>query len=108
MHASLAVLRFLSCWLNYWFGGFLPTSKVHKTSWYMIHYGGPTPKRHYAFSNSKHVARLDAGALKGWKHMKQTLQDAGQTVGLVDKYTDANGQTRWKGNKRLRSSEYDA
>lgn len=74
----------------------------------MIHYGGPTPKRHYALSNSKYIGQLDAGALRGWAKQKLTLKELGETRELVDKYQDANGQVRFKGNKRLRSSEWGA
>lgn len=82
--------------------------KVHKATWHMYHYGGPTPKRHYAFSNSRHVGRLDAGKLKGWATKKQALKDSGHGHELVDKYKDRDGQLRWKGNKNLRGSEYEA
>ncbi|CAL1155213.1 unnamed protein product [Cladocopium goreaui] len=78
---------------------------VHKTSWYMLHYGGPTPKRHYAFANTHHIDKLNLGQLRGWLQKKEALKELGQTYDLVDKYVDASGQPRWKGNKRLRSSE---
>ena len=84
----------------------LLTAEVHKATWYMLHYGGPTPKRHYAFSNSRHVASLNAGSLRGWAKQKRAMQELGKTHELVDKYIDSNGQSRWKGNKRLRSSEW--
>lgn len=90
----------VQCWMRTW-----PVSEVHKSSWYMIHYGGKTPKRHYAFSNSKHVAQLNAGQLLGWVHKKRALQEQGESYELVDKYTDSSGKARWKGNKRLRGSE---
>ena len=80
-------------------------SQVHKTSWYMLHYGGPTPKRHYAFANTHHIDKLNLGQLRGWLQKKEALKELGQTYDLVDKYVDASGQPRWKGNKRLRSSE---
>lgn len=80
-------------------------SQVHKTSWYMLHYGGPTPKRHYAFANTHHIDKLNLGQLRGWIQKKEALKELGQTYDLVDKYVDASGQARWKGNKRLRSSE---
>ncbi|CAK9093029.1 unnamed protein product [Durusdinium trenchii] len=76
-----------------------PTA-VHKTCWYMLHYGSPTPKRHYAFSNSRHVARLDAGKLRGWEKRKGVLKTMGKSHDLVDKYVDSNGKARWKGNSR--------
>ena len=73
----------------------------------MLHYGGPTPKRHYAYSNTRHVAALDAGRLKGWAKRKRDREASGEhQPSLVDKYVDGNGQARWKGNKHMRGSEY--
>ncbi|CAK9002232.1 unnamed protein product [Durusdinium trenchii] len=71
----------------------------------MLHYGGKTPKRHYAFSNSRHVAKLNAGKLTGWAKRKRALESLGQGTKLVDKYVDSQGKARWKGNKELRGSE---
>ena len=82
--------------------------QVHKSSWYMLHYGGPTPKRHYAFSNSRWVAKLDLGKLRGWAQRKKVLKSIGKGYDLVDHYIDAQGKKRWKGNRLLRSSELGA
>ena len=82
--------------------------QVHKSSWYMLHYGGPTPKRHYAFSNSQWVAKLDLGKLRGWAQRKKVLKTIGKGYDLVDHYIDAQGKKRWKGNRLLRSSELGA
>lgn len=82
--------------------------QVHKSSWYMLHYGGPTPKRHYAFSNSQWVAKLDLGKLRGWAQRKKVLKTIGKGYDLVDHYIDAQGKKRWKGNQLLRSSELGA
>jgi len=35
-------------------------SKVSRVAWWMHHYLGPTPKRHYLYSNSPVVARLES------------------------------------------------
>lgn len=74
----------------------------------MLHYGGPTPKRHYAFSNSRWVAKLDLGKLRGWAQRKKVLKTIGKGYDLVDHYVDAQGKKRWKGNRLLRSSELGA
>ena len=84
---------------------FQPMAQVHKTSWFMLHYNGPTPKRHYGFSNSRQVSQLDAGKLRGWATLKKILKDSGKTHQLVDHYVDKSGKRRWKGNANLRSSE---
>jgi hypothetical protein len=79
--------------------------QVHKASWHMWHYGGKTPKPHYAFANSRHIARLNAGKLKGWAKHKKTMEEQGESHKLVEKYTDSEGRHRWKGTSKLRGSE---
>ena len=86
-------------------GCFQPIAQVHKTSWFMLHYNGPTPKRHYGFSNSRQVSQIDAGKLRGWATLKKILKDSGKTHQLVDHYVDKSGKRRWKGNANLRASE---
>ena len=73
----------------------------------MMHYGGPTPKRHYGFANSHHIGRLNLGKfdMKKWLKRKAELQAQGKHNELVVKYKDAEGKTRWKGTKKLRASE---
>lgn len=80
--------------------------EVFRTMWYMFHYGGPTPKRHMAFSNSPAVCQLDAGPLRGWTRHKKEQEAKGQPVPkYVQKYVDKAGRTRYKGLPALRSSE---
>ena len=79
--------------------------QVHKASWHMWHYGGKTPKPHYAFANSRHIARLNAGKLKGWAKHKKAMEEHGESHTLVEKYTDSEGRQRWKGTSKLRGSE---
>ena len=83
----------------------IQSPQVHKAEWYMLHYGSPTPKRSYAFSNSRYVSNLNAGKLKGWSKMKRQLQAQGKSHELVLKYKDAGGKKRWKGSSNLRGSE---
>ena len=42
-------------------------NEVHCVKWWMAHYQSSTPKRHYAYSNSHYIHRLDKGVLQGWK-----------------------------------------
>lgn len=79
--------------------------EVHKGTWYMLHYGGPSPKRHYALSNAAAVGKLWVGKLKDWSTKKKQLAAEGKSVRYVEKYIDKNGKKRWKGNRSLRSSE---
>ena len=72
----------------------------------MLHYGGPSPKRHYALSNAAAVGKLWEGKLKDWAATKKQLAAEGKSVHYVQKYIDKNGKKRWKGNKSLRSSEF--
>ena len=87
--------------------GPIACDKVHKASWYMLHYGSATPKKSYAFSNSRHVSNLNAGKLRNWAATKKALKEKGQHSDLVVKYEDRNGKKRWKGSKQLRRSEFD-
>ena len=64
----------------------------------MAHYKGPTPKRHYAYSNSKAIHRIDKGVLQGWKPKEKKVVTA-------ERYRDASGRRRYKGTKQLRSTE---
>lgn len=74
----------------------------------MRHYGGPTPKRHLAFSNSPAIGKLSMGQLVGWVKDKKEAEREGKPVKkLVTKYHDRNGKLRYKGEKALRSSELD-
>ena len=80
-----------------------PIDQVFRTKWYMAHYGGATPKPHYAWGNSPHIAKLDKGRLVGW-HAKQ--QQAGVTkVRTCEIYKNKRGETCYKGTRNLRKSE---
>jgi hypothetical protein len=46
--------------------------------------------------------------LRNWKNIKKVLQKKGLLPTLVEKYTDGEGKKRWKGTKKLRSSEHHA
>ncbi|CAL1149811.1 unnamed protein product [Cladocopium goreaui] len=80
-------------------------TQVHKVTWYMLHYGGATPKRHYCLANSPHVAGLWVDKLRNWKQQLEKLKASGKAKSLVIKYIDKGGKKRWKGSKLLRSSE---
>ena len=81
----------------------LVPSQVTKCTWYMLAYGGPTPKPHYALSNSKHTSKLWTGKLKGWA--RAVREDPAKKSKTVIKYQDSNGKSRWKGSAKLRESE---
>ena len=63
----------------------------------MCHYSAPTPKRHYAYGNSKTIRKIDKGILQGWKKKADHK--------TVEHYVDKQGKRRWKGTKSLKSTE---
>jgi len=63
----------------------------------MGHYNSATPKRHYAYSNSKVIKKIDKGKLQGWR---------GKTkVATAEHYVDGTGRKRYKGTSNLRGTE---
>lgn len=66
----------------------------------MQHYSSPTAKRHYGFSNSREVLRLDKGKLR-----EDQRPPKKNRVKTADSYYDRKGVKRWKGNKNLRRTE---
>ena len=66
----------------------------------MGHYKSPTPKRHYCYSNSKAIQKIDKGVLQGWKKKSPEKK-----VTTVQHYTDGSGRQRYKGTSRLRATE---
>ncbi|CAL1172114.1 unnamed protein product [Cladocopium goreaui] len=78
-------------------------TSVFRTKWYMAHYGGATPKPHYAWGNSRHIAKLDMGRLVGWHAKKQ--QAGVPKVKTCETYKNKKGETCYKGTRQLRKSE---
>ena len=70
--------------------------RIHKVAWYMLHYGSRTPKRHFAYSNSDCVLRLNRGKLRGWKRAV-----SGHTV----KHYVKNSKKKYVGTKHLKTTE---
>eukprot|EP00438_Fugacium_kawagutii_P019126 Skav231197 [mRNA] locus=scaffold2432:37207:42079:- [translate_table: standard] len=65
----------------------------------MGHYQSCTPKRHYAYSNSRVIKRIDKGKLQGWK------PKSGKKIETAERYIDKSGKKRYKGTKSLRDTE---
>ncbi|CAK9085402.1 unnamed protein product, partial [Durusdinium trenchii] len=78
--------------------GYTDYPSVTKVSWWMRHYDGPSPKRHFMYSNSPHIRRLDKGKLQGWKASSSKAKNA-----IV--YRDSQNRKRYKGTALLKSSE---
>lgn len=60
----------------------------------MNRYNGPTPKRHYAYANSRAIKRLDIGYVRVPAKHK-----------TVKQYTDSSGRQRYVGTHHLRGTE---
>ena len=73
-------------------------TQVQCVKWWMAHYKADTPKRHYAYGNSKAIKRIDKGKLVGWKPKASKVVTA-------QHYVDKSGKKRYKGTKKLRSTE---
>ncbi|CAE7909693.1 unnamed protein product, partial [Symbiodinium necroappetens] len=73
--------------------------KIWRVSWYMLHYGAPTPKRHFAYSNSPCIRRFSRGKLRGWK--KKVLPGAPKSAHY---YKDAKGKKCYVGTKFLKGT----
>ena len=71
--------------------------RIVRGAFYMIHYGGPTPKRHWVYSNSRSVLGLNRGKLRGWKKNKSATAP-------VRHYRDAEGKKRYVGTKHLKGT----
>ena len=74
--------------------------QVYRTQWWMAHYGGKTPKRHYGYANSPSIQSLDKGRLVGWKKRDKSLK-----VETAVQYRDGSGRLRYKGTKHLKKTE---
>ena len=77
------------------------TSKVYRVAWWMSHYSAPTPKRHYAFSNSGAIARLDRGRLHLATHQAQRKEK----VVTAKRSRNAAGKITYQGTDALRQTE---
>ena len=99
---SVGLQKLTVLWHHFLLCQLVPThTQVQSVRWWMYHYKSLTPKRHYAYSNSKPIHRLDKGVLQGWKAKKKE----GNGVVTVARYIDANGKKRYKGTKSLKSTE---
>ena len=78
-------------------------TKVWRAKWFMAHYGAWSPKPQYAWSNSSHIGRLNAGKLVGWLKWKRAKDEP--QLKTCEVYKNKKGQTCYKGTRNLRKSE---
>ena len=91
------------CTLSHTFVGYRPQAprnkhaEVFRVSWWMAHYGGPSPKRHVGFGNSREIQSLDRGRLRRAAHKTR--------VRTTNRRHNSSGKECWTGNQELRASE---
>ena len=73
-------------------------SKVWKESFWMMHWGSPSPKRTCLWANSYEIRRFNRGRLS-------RARMAMKTVKTSIKYKDRAGRQRWKGSPELRQTQ---
>ena len=78
-----------------------PSAKAARTTWWMGHYSGETPKRHYAWSNSLAIHKLNKGKMQ-WKVWKANHPHRVETV----KRWEKDGKVKYQGTQRLRNTEF--
>ena len=93
------VTKNASCHLQSLYQHFPHLAQVTRTQWWMGHYHAPTPKRHFAYSNSPVIGNLDRGVLSGWKKREQ------KKVKTAITYMNKQGKKCYKGTPELRSTE---
>ncbi|CAE7499606.1 unnamed protein product [Symbiodinium necroappetens] len=71
---------------------------VSKTSFWMAHYMSQTPKRHWMYSNSCVVGRLNKGSLS-------VKKIPGRKPITVRRYKGKDGRTKYQGTKALQGTE---
>ena len=76
------------------------TAQVWRVGWWMAHYSSQTPKRHFAYSNSRHILRVDKGVLQ-WKN-RVNREKAPKTV---VQYKSKSGKSCYKGTPALKKTE---
>ena len=75
-------------------------AKVWRVGWWMAHYSSSTPKRHFAYSNSAYIRRLDKGVLQ-WK---RRVGHKGPKTAVTYK-SKSTGKVCYKGTSALKKTE---
>ena len=74
-------------------------SEVYSIAWWMRHWGGKTPKRSKAYSNSPQIGWLNRGR---WTGADREVAEEDRTTVV---YYDSLGRKRYKGSTKLKSSQ---
>lgn len=75
--------------------------QVWQTAWWMALYGGLTPKRHLAYSNSSRIGALNLGTLA--KSRMQELSGHAYTASKT--YKTRTGKKGFQGSKHLKQTQ---
>ena len=77
------------------------TAQATRVKWFMQHYGGLTPKPHYAWANTEVISRLETGGVK-----KRKLDDDQEPkIQTCVQYTNKDGKQCFHGTRQLRKTE---
>ena len=74
-----------------------------RCSWHMGHYGAPTPKPHYGYSNSAAISKLYAGTAAGFKRKRE--EEGLPKIETCTQCIDKDGKARYKGTRQLKKTE---
>ena len=74
-------------------------AQVYRCALWMMHHGGPSPKRTWLWSNMREIYQLDLGTLT--KHERESKT----TSKTVQKYTNSKGKKCFHGLPALSSSQ---
>ena len=66
-------------------------AQVYRCALWMMHHGGPSPKRTWLWSNMREIYQLDLGTLT--KHERESKT----TSKTVQKYTNSKGKNAFMG-----------
>ena len=76
------------------------TIQVFRVGWWMAHYAAATPKRHFGYSNSPYIRKLDKGVLQ-WKNRGGNQKRVQTAVS----YKSKSGKACYKGTAALKQTE---
>ena len=68
--------------------------QVWKVGWWMAAFGGPSPKRHWAYANSSSILKLN----RPWQRVRSS-------IATVIRYENKVGKQCYKGTRALRATE---
>lgn len=80
-----------------------PALQAYRISWWMMHWGSRSPKRHTAIVNNKKFVFLNRGRLT--KVQRERLAYKGTSFKPTRRYHSREGRPRWNGTKQLKETQ---